>query len=232
MVGATDTAGNQSPFAQPQTATPEPTPYPRPAGATPLRVPLVPSYDPCEEPNRTHGPPLEHPSCAPPQRASSSLTIGGGGPAPARSIGYARLTVLGTPGDPEDSDVRVGVSITNVMKASDLSEYDGELRALLGLRITDRLNPSDLYPGRTGSGTVSDSGFGFSVPCIPTPETSVKSTCEVVTSADAIAPGSVPEGARAGWQLEEIELFDGGPDDDGDTPGDNELFATQGVFVP
>jgi WD40-like Beta Propeller Repeat len=234
MIGATDTAGNQGPFAQPQTATPMPTPYPRPKGATPMRVSLVPAVEACESPNRVHGPPLEHPSCTPPQPTSPNLTagVGDGSPALARSIGFARLTVVGAAGDPDDSDVLVRVSITNVMKASDLSEYEGELRAVLGLRITDRLNPSSSYAGGTGSGTVSDSGFGFSLPCTPTPEPLDKSACQLVTSADAIAPGSVPEGARAVWQLDEVEVFDGGPDGDGDTLADNELFATQGVFVP
>ena len=32
--------------------------YPRPKGATPLSVPLVPAYRACTNPNRTHGPPL------------------------------------------------------------------------------------------------------------------------------------------------------------------------------
>ncbi len=32
--------------------------YPRPAGATPLRVPLVIGYNQCTSPNRVHGPPL------------------------------------------------------------------------------------------------------------------------------------------------------------------------------
>ena len=40
--------------------------YPRPVGATPLRVSLVTAYDECTAPNRTHGPPLDSPSCNPP----------------------------------------------------------------------------------------------------------------------------------------------------------------------
>ena len=32
--------------------------YPRPKGATPTRVPLVPAFNACAAPNRTHGPPL------------------------------------------------------------------------------------------------------------------------------------------------------------------------------
>ncbi|PWU20204.1 MAG: hypothetical protein C5B48_12800, partial [Candidatus Rokuibacteriota bacterium] len=41
--------------------------YPRPKGATPLRVPLVPAAKPCTSPNSTHGAPLAFGSCAPPQ---------------------------------------------------------------------------------------------------------------------------------------------------------------------
>ena len=42
----------------------------------PLRVALVPAYEACTSPNRTHGPPLAHPSCNPPTQRSSVLTIG------------------------------------------------------------------------------------------------------------------------------------------------------------
>ena len=37
--------------------------YPRPAGATPIRVSLVVGFEECTTPNKIHGPPLEHPSC-------------------------------------------------------------------------------------------------------------------------------------------------------------------------
>jgi hypothetical protein len=41
----------------------------------------------------------------------------------------------------------------------------------------------------------------------------------------------VVEDSRSVWELEKVNLFDGGPDGDAETP-DNSLFATQGVFVP
>ena len=50
--------------------------YPRPAGATPLRVPLVTAYNQCTSPNRVHGPPLASPSCSPPSQSSQHLTVG------------------------------------------------------------------------------------------------------------------------------------------------------------
>ena len=50
--------------------------FPRPKGATPIRVSLVPAYSECTSANRTHGPGLVFPSCNPPVRSSSTLTVG------------------------------------------------------------------------------------------------------------------------------------------------------------
>ena len=41
----------------------------------------------------------------------------------------------------------------------------------------------------------------------------------------------MPEGLRSNWQLDQVEVLDGGPDDDAGTP-DNNRFAVQGVFAP
>jgi WD40 repeat protein len=233
-VRATDSAGNHSALSNLAGASALPGPYIRPKFASPVRVSLVPAFEGCESPNRLHGPPLAHPSCAPPAPSSSNLMIGvgDGAAAAARSIGSAKLKVRGTVGGADDSDVTVRVSITNVMNLSDLSEYSGELRTVLGLRITDRLNPSAAFPGSTGSGTVTDSQLAFNVPCAPTESELDKSTCAITTSADAIAPGAVPEAMRAIWDVDAVQVYDGGGDGDGDTTADNELFATQGVFVP
>ena len=59
----------------PAATTPAPG-FARPAGATPLRVPLVPAYEPCSSPSLNHGPPLAFPSCGPPVQASDHLTVG------------------------------------------------------------------------------------------------------------------------------------------------------------
>src|SRR5262245_4192760 len=50
--------------------------FARPRGATPLRAALVPAYNACTASNRTHGPALAFPSCNPPVRSSSVLTVG------------------------------------------------------------------------------------------------------------------------------------------------------------
>jgi hypothetical protein len=212
---------------------PIPRGYVRPKGATPLRVPLVPAFKPCTSPNRTQGAPLSSPSCATPapEATSAFIGIGDGNPAPAKSIGSVLVKALpGASGPPDDADVSIGVSITNVMNTSDRSDYTGELRLDLPLRITDRFNrPS---PSDTGPGTVADTSFFATVPCAGTPDTTVGSTCALSATADALLPGTVREGGRAIWALGQVKLHDGGPDGDAETPADNELFAVQGVFAP
>jgi Tol biopolymer transport system component len=201
--------------------------YPRPKGANPMYLSLVPAYNPCTASNRTHGPPLAYGSCNPPAPESSNLTVGvgDGSPALSRSVGAVRLNVQGMPAPPEDSDVRIRFSLTNVMKASDLSEYTGELRGTLTVRRTDR----------EGSiiATTQDFPLSFTVPCSPTPGSSLDaSTCQLDTTVDALIPNTIKDSQRAIWALDKLRVYDGGPDGDADTEADNSLFATQGVFVP
>jgi hypothetical protein len=42
----------------------------------------------------------------------------------------------------------------------------------------------------------------------------------------------VKEGNRSIWGLGQVEVYDGGADQDADTPADNTPFMKQGVFVP
>ena len=67
--------------------------FPRPEGASPLLVSLVPAYNACTAPNRTHGPALEFPSCNPPVRSSAPLTVGSpdANGFPANSVGLVRF---------------------------------------------------------------------------------------------------------------------------------------------
>ena len=144
--------------------------YARPAGASPLRVPLVPAYQQCTAADMTHGPPLAFPSCSSPDQASPNLTVGtpdanGRG---ANSIGFVRLaTIAGTPSTPEDeADVNVEVSISDVRETAGLGDYTGELNQVTTLRITDRANGTG-----NESGTVQDTPLAVTVPCTATPET-------------------------------------------------------------
>jgi hypothetical protein len=191
-------------------------------------VSLVQAATACTSPNRTHGPPLAFGSCSPPVPESQSLTIGAGGTSPfyANSSGLVRLDVLpGAPGGADDTDVAVRVSVTSVWQQSGTRvDYGGGLQALIGLRTTDK--------DGTVPSTIEDRTLAVNVPCTTTPDDSVGSTCSVVTTADAVSPGIVPERTRAVWELEQVRVFDGGPDGDPDTTGDNSLFMTQGLFVP
>ena len=69
--------------------------HPRPKGATPLRVSMVPAFNQCTTPNRTHGPPLAFPSCNPPVQSSTAITVGtpDANGAPANSEGFVKLEV-------------------------------------------------------------------------------------------------------------------------------------------
>jgi hypothetical protein len=110
-----------------------------------------------------------------------------------------------------------------VMNTADLSEYTGELRASAQVRLTDRQG--------TVSQTTVDFPLEFDVPCVPTESTGTKSLCALTTTLDAVTPGAAPEGTRAIFALDQVEVYDGGPDGDTAT-ADNELFARQGLFVP
>ena len=207
--------------------------YARPRGASPVRASLVPAYVACSAPNRTHGPPLGFPSCNSPQQESAELTVGtpdapGGGA--ANSVGFVRLNALvGAPSTPADeADFRIVTSVTDVRRRSDHEDYAGEVQVVLTARRTDRAG--------SGSGdeaqTTQDFPFRVTVPCATTVATTIGSTCELTTSADAVTPGAVPEGKRSIWALDRVRVDDGGPDADADTLEDNTLFATQGIFVP
>ena len=203
-----------------------------PRGATPLRVSLVPSFLPCTAPNRTHGQPLDFGSCGPPVPGSSELTVGTpeSNRAAAKSVSSVRLDVQNgpdtVPGD--DSDVRIAASITDVRNRSGLSDYTGQVQTLLGIRLTDGTNIADgEAPQTTG-----DFSFRVIVPCTATGDTAIGSSCTLITTADTLVPGVVPEGERSVWALDAVHVYDAGPDQNINTLGDNSVFMTQGVFVP
>jgi len=205
--------------------------YVRPKGASPVRVSLVPAYAPCTTPNSSHGAPLASGSCSPPRPASRYLTVGtpdANGQA-ADSTGSVQLTSV--PGNPsttaDEADVRVATGVTDVRNTVDLSDYPGELEARLTLRITDTSN------GASGSdpATALDTTLHIAIPCSATSGAS-GGTCSIVTTADSVVPGVVPEGRRSIWELGRIEVFDGGADGLASSAGDNTLFADQGLFLP
>ena len=79
--------------------------YPRPRSASPITASLVPAYQECSSPNRTHGPPLEHPACNPPVQTSSQLTVGSPD-ANSRGANWSARCGGGPGGRPEHSGGR------------------------------------------------------------------------------------------------------------------------------
>ena len=213
--------------------------YVRPKSASPVRVSLVPAYAQCTAPNRNHGPPLAHPSCNPPNRLSTAVTIGtpDANGAATTSTSSVRVTaIVGVPGGPDDSDVGITGSVTDVRcqgvttpcstaNSAAGPDYVGELRVELMLRITDR-GAGDI------PATVADIPFSAETTCASSSSTTTGGTCALATTADAVVPGSVPERERSIWAISGIAVYDGGPDGDVGSPSGDNVFLRQGVLVP
>ncbi len=214
--------------------------HPRPGGATPLRVPLVPEFQACTNPDSTHAGPLDAPSCSGPQLESGQLTtstLGRGG-------GFARMDVrTGDPGTPEDeADVRIDASARDVQLAAGGSDYSGKVILRSRLRLTDYAN------GASGdeSGTVEDFDLSAPFDCVPSADPATGSTCAIGTTLDALLPGVAVEGRRAVISAFSLMLLDAGADGQispqsdplglGCPPtcgsGDEAVFLRQGVFTP
>ena len=144
--------------------------------------------------------------------------------------------MTGTPGGTDDSDVAISGSLTDIRcrtgtvpcetaNAADGADYVGGLRMVFTLRLTDR-GAGDI------SATVEDVPFAATMTCTGTSSTLSGSACQLTTSADALTPGSVPEGERSIWAVGQVEVYDGGPDGSVATASDDQVFLRQGVFVP
>jgi hypothetical protein len=213
--------------------------YARPRGATPITIFMVPAFQPCSSPNGTHGPPLAVNSCSPPAPASSQLTVGtpDANGLPPKLTGIVILRTICSPPAPSASppctdpgdqgDVGIEISITDVRRQGDLSDYAGELQALLQIRSTDRWNGTSL----TDPATAQDTPLSVPVPCMPNGDATVGSSCNLTTTADAVLPGVAVESKRSVWELDKVEVRDGGPDGDADT-APNTPFLEQGLFTP
>jgi TolB protein len=205
---------------------PLPGSYVRPRGASPLRVPVVPSFRPCTASNITHGEPLAFPACSPPVQSSDSLTVGTpeANGQPGLSTGNVLLKL-----NTSIQNVAVSVTLSDVREQGSLADYQGELQLRFGARVTDKRNG----PLLNEPATVSDFTVRGTVPCAATPSSSAGSSCLFTTTLGALIAASSPvTGGRQVWEIDQLRLFDGGPDGDGDTEGDNTLFATQGLFIP
>ncbi len=208
-------------------------PFPRPGGATPLRVPLVPVYAQCTNANSEHVAPLSSPSCTPPAPLSSLLTTSSTG----KGQGHVRFDVQ--PGDPltgtDEADVAIQASISDVRNTSDGSDYAGKLILNATLRITDRAS------GFGGvSATTGDFGFSMPLDCLATPDPAIGGACNLQTTLDTLLPGTAKEGRRAVIASRLVQMLDVGADgqiaSSGCPPtcgtGDEQPFVRQGVFTP
>jgi hypothetical protein len=218
----------------------------RPKSASPLRASLVPAFKQCQaaSANRQHGPPLGFPSCNPPVPASSHLTIGEPtvNGAAANAVGFIKLTVkVGVPGPPEDSDVLIvssgtdvrcqaGVATCGAANAQDGPDYTGQLQGTAQIRISDHWN-AVAAGGGADPATVIDIPFPVNASCVATASTSVGGTCSANTSANAVVAGSVLDGKRAVVEIGQLQINDGGASG---TAGaaDTEVFEVQGIFIP
>jgi hypothetical protein len=126
------------------------------------------------------------------------------------------------------SDAAIDTSITDVRNKVGLADYSGQLQGKLPLQITDKLNG----PSGTENGTGTTS-ISFTIPCTTTPgSTTVGSSCSISTTVNAVIPGAAVASSRAVWELQGVQVFDGGADGMASTTGDNTLFADEAVFIP
>jgi hypothetical protein len=197
--------------------------YARPKGASPTTIRFVPAYNSCTSGNAVHGVPFANSACSPPVQTSDYLTIGSpdSNGLPSASSGVAIFKAVGeTPIDPtngDQADVQITGQITDVRRKSGLSLYTGQVQLSMVARITDRYNVTD-------QATVQDVPFNITSAC-------TNGTCNLATTFDAAVPNVIREGKRAVWQLGQVKIFDGGPDDSVAT-ADNTLFAVQGLYAP
>jgi hypothetical protein len=218
--------------------------HPRPKGATPIRMSLVPAYAACAAPNRTHGPPLAFASCNPPAQTSAQATVGtpdafGGG---ANATGYLLLRGIADPLCCENTDILINVMLNDMRcvptgarcgssNASGPADYAGEIRFSFPFRLTDHFNAT-APGGGPDTATVQDFPIEHSWACAQSGSTSAGSTCNLFTTLQAMIPSSVEDGRRQVWALDAVRIFDGGADGDGDTTADNTVFLRPGVFIP
>ena len=200
-------------------------------------------------PNRTHGTPLAFPSCNPPVQTSTSLTIGSpdANGAAANSVGFIKISVIaGAPGLPEDSDVALNPSITDIRckagvaacgaaNAADGADYTGEVQANAQIRITDHWNA--VAPG---GGPERGDRDRHPVPRERTLHGEWQHCHRQHVRGDhhgerGLEPGrgdpAVKDTKRAIVEISQLQVTDGGTDGVvATTP--NTLFEVQGIFIP
>ena len=161
--------------------------YVRPKGATPQRVPMVPTYRLCSLPTRQHGPPMAFPSC-PPIPESARLTTGtpdANGAQPNMEAHVRYVTLSGDPTTPADeADIEIRTKINDVRVLGTNADYTGEIEAQAIVRVTDRNNST------TDPATTTDFPLPLTVQCVPTASTTIGSDCSAHDDVRHAHPGS------------------------------------------
>ncbi len=221
--------------------------YPRPKGATPSTIPLVPAFTECTSPNRIHGPGLASPSCNPPVQTSPMLTVGTPDFNGFSSNSLARIkyrSVIGLPGPPDDSDIDFIIGITdircNVTNAAcpggPGADFTGSIVVKATVRLTDKLNGSPAVD----AATVEDFELAVPVSCVATASTTIGGACNLTTRINTLIPGAVLDTKRSIYALDSVAALDPGPNGTGFGAGcpmscgdgDEGTFLRPGVFIP
>jgi hypothetical protein len=215
--------------------------FPRPKGATPMRVALAVAYNQCTglSQNRQHGAPLNSLSCNPPVKSSSVLTVGttDANGFTANFTGSVRFIAVpgNTSTDVDEADVKMITSLTDIRNNPSGSDYTGRVLVSTPLQITDNNNAAET-PER---GTTVTFPLNFPVDCTATTDTSIGASCSLTTTMDTLLPGAVPENFRTIWQLGQVTVKDAGPNGTGYAScpptcgdGDETTFLRQGIWVP
>ncbi len=199
--------------------------YPRPKGASPMQTSLVPAYQPCTSPNRTHGPPLAFPSCGPPQRTPGQLTIGtaDSNGRPTKSVSIIQIGVrpgiASTPAD--EADLVLFGTINDVRLALGPLRLHGHARSTH--EPADHRQGQHAPPGRTrapGPPRPSPTRSRSRARPPPTPRSAPTATFD--TTVGGVRARDREGAARSIWELGAMRVYDGA----------GSLFMTQGIFVP
>ena len=147
----------------------------------------------------------------------------------------------GIPGPPEDSDVLITSSISDVRcqagttscgsaNAVDGADYTGEMQGNATIRISDHFN-AVAAGGGTDPATVVDIPYPIAATCAATASTTIGGLCTANTSANAAVPGAVKDTKRAVVEVGQIIINDGGPDGLNASAPNTRAFV-QGIFIP
>jgi Tol biopolymer transport system component len=215
---------------QPLPGSSPPPPYPTPKLAAPIQFSLIPVFKQCGTPanaaNRSHSPPLAVDSCNPEPSGVAHF-----GPQAKGTAWIATIYGDTNAANGAQADMTLRFDLTDIQTAAG-GDYDPSPAGADGTLIT-RLRFTDRANGGSGADPGTASDFDFSVPfnCTATSDTALGSNCALDTSADAVNPALIKENKATVIQVFLLRLTDSGANGvRGD--GDDNLFASEGVFVP